>query len=521
MRQKNTVFLDFIKKHIFSGVLCLTFILVLVSFYPYLLNLVKAWNTEEYSHGFLLPVIASFIGWHKLAEKTPDLDKPSYTGIIILILGFLFLLVSQLSAFEPPAHYGFLLCFTGILLSFYGISFVKAVSPALVYLIFCIPLPKLIEVILSAKLQLISSTFGVYMLQTMGYTVFQEGNIIDLGYQKLQVVEACSGLRYLFPLMSLGFLIALLLEDKLWKRAFVFLSTIPITIVMNSLRIAWVGVLVNWKGADMAEGLIHDLQGLTVFFVAFVVFLAETWVLTKFSKNNARIKYEYLGFASGTIGKGRPVLGGSILLAFTICLFFSVVQYSGVTEKRQQYIPEREKFYSFPTQIDDWHAQKEFLDKEILRALHLTDYISYNFTKENVEAPINLYIAYYEKQGIGRSIHSPANCIPGGGWKITQKSTIDIPLENNDLPIVKIKIEKDQSKALVYYWFAQRGRIINSQYGAKFYLFVDSIMKNRTDGALIRLTVPVASTASEQETDTEVQNFIKDIYPLIQKYIPN
>lgn len=508
-------------KHVFTATISLAFFLLAVSFYPYIISLTNAWNSEEYSHGYLLPFIAALIGWHKLTEEKPLLNKPSWIGFIVLLGGFLLLTVSQFSAFEPPAHYGFLLCITGILMSFYGYQFTKTLSPALIYLIFCIPLPRLIKVALSAELQLISSTVGVYMLQFIGVPVFQEGNIIDLGYQKLQVVEACSGLRYLFPLMSLGFLMALLLEDKMWKRLFIFLSTIPITVFMNSFRIAWVGILVNWKGPEMAEGIAHDLQGFTVFAVCLAVLFAETWVLVRIGKNKGRIKFHYIGFASGSLGKERPVLRATGIAAALICLVFSSVQLSGMIEKREQNIPQRTAFLNFPSKIGNWYGRREFLDKEILGTLKLTDYLSSNYALEGSLTPVNLYIAYYEKQGIGSSIHSPANCIPGGGWKIVEKEIIEVPLKTISLPVSRMIIEKGNNKNLVYYWFSQRGRTLNNQYEAKFYLLVDSIIKNRTDGALIRLTTPFFNDETKILADQKIKAFIKEMNPLIESYVPN
>jgi exosortase len=97
-----------------------------------------------------------------------------------------------------------------------------------------IPLPTFLYQGLSAQMQLISSQIGVAIIRLFNISVFLEGNVIDLGNYKLQVAEACNGLRYLFPLMALGFIAAYLFKGALWKRAVIFLSTIPITILMNS-----------------------------------------------------------------------------------------------------------------------------------------------------------------------------------------------------------------------------------------------------------------------------------------------
>ena len=110
------------------------------------------------------------------------------------------------------------------------------------FLFFAIPLPQFLYQGLSAKLQLLSSELGVSFIRLCDISVYQEGNVIDLGAMKLQVVEACSGLRYLFPLMSLAFMCAYFFKATLWKRVVIFLSSIPITVFMNSFRIGLIGV---------------------------------------------------------------------------------------------------------------------------------------------------------------------------------------------------------------------------------------------------------------------------------------
>ena len=107
------------------------------------------------------------------------------------------------------------------------------------------------------------------------------GNVIDLGTYQLAVAEACNGLRYLFPLLSFGFLAALLLIDARWKRGVVLLSTVPLALVMNSLRIAMIGIMVEYHGIDAAEGVQHLMEGFVIFAICVVVLLAEVWLLLR------------------------------------------------------------------------------------------------------------------------------------------------------------------------------------------------------------------------------------------------
>ena len=130
-------------------------------------------------------------------------------------------------------------------------TFQYLLLPTYILLFFMVPLPHFLYNSLSAELQLVSSRLGVGFIRLFSIPVFLEGNVIDLGNYKLQVVEACSGLRYLFPLTALGFIAAVIFKVALWKKVVLFLSTIPITVLMNSFRIGVIGVLVEYDRATL------------------------------------------------------------------------------------------------------------------------------------------------------------------------------------------------------------------------------------------------------------------------------
>ena len=122
------------------------------------------------------------------------------------------------------------------------------------------------------------------VIRLFDISVYLEGNVIDLGVYQLQVVEACSGLRYLFPLMSFGFLISYIYRGPVWQKVVIFLSTIPITVVMNSFRIGVIGVTVEHFGIAAAEGFLHDFEGWIVFMACLGFLLFEIWILYMFSE---------------------------------------------------------------------------------------------------------------------------------------------------------------------------------------------------------------------------------------------
>jgi EpsI family protein len=132
-------------------------------------------------------------------------------------------------------------------------------------------------------------------------------------------------------------------------------------------------------------------------------------------------------------------------------------------------------------------------------------------------------VAYYASQRTGTSPHSPSVCIPGNGWLITDLEQTNY--RNNDttlsLPLNRVIISKGSEKQLVYYWFDERGTKIANEYVSKLYLLRDAILKNRTDGALVRLTTPIYPGEKESDADMRLQDFTSTVVPNLAGYLPS
>jgi exosortase len=175
-------------------------------------------------------------------------------GVAIVVLGVGFGLLGQLGNIEFFEQFGFVLAICGFVLALTGWAALRLLWMPLLLLFLMIPLPGFIQSNVSAGMQLWSSAIGVWFVRLMGISVYLSGNVIDLGTYKLQVVEACDGLRYLFPLMTLGLVMAFFYQGAMWKRVLIFFSSIPITILMNSLRIAMIGWMVEHWGPAWRRG---------------------------------------------------------------------------------------------------------------------------------------------------------------------------------------------------------------------------------------------------------------------------
>lgn len=265
-------------------------VLVAILYTDMAVELANAWNTrEEFSHGYFLPLIAAYLIWQKRAEISSLRDaSSSWFGVLICGAGILLFIVGAIGQTPFVERVSFIVLLYGIFVTALGfrVTIFLLIPLALIFMSF--PLPVLINASLTAKMQLISSQLGVMTIRMFDIPVYLEGNVIDMGALKLQVVEACSGLRYLFPLLSLSLILAYLFKVALWKRAVIFLSAIPITILMNSFRIGMIGVLGEFYGLDIATGFLHDFEGWIIFVACFCVLFVEMWLLTINERKNRK-----------------------------------------------------------------------------------------------------------------------------------------------------------------------------------------------------------------------------------------
>jgi EpsI family protein len=181
---------------------------------------------------------------------------------------------------------------------------------------------------------------------------------------------------------------------------------------------------------------------------------------------------------------------------------------------------------SFPmTLAGRWRGQAEELGKRELELLRLSDYLLRVYTLESARpaptAPsqISLYVGYYQSQRSGATYHSPQNCLPGAGWSMTQVGPMAVPAPGGGTASVKrAVIEKGLERQLILYWYQDRGRIIDSEYWAKAYLIWDAATKDRTDGALVRITVPVVG--SLESAEEHALAFLRDAWPVLGEHLP-
>jgi exosortase D (VPLPA-CTERM-specific) len=519
-------------KHWWVGVVCCAGLLGVVYFNA-LAKMIDVWVVDDnYGHGFFVPVISLFLIWLK-RDKIRALEaRASWWGLPFILAGFALYGVGELGTLYTLLHLSFWLVVVGLCWAALGGRIIRELSFPLLYLLTMIPLPQFLLQGLSSQLQLLSSALGVGCLQVVGVTAFREGNVIDLGPIQLQVVEACSGLRYLFPLMSLALLCAYLFQAPMWKRIVVFLSSMPIAIVLNGFRIGVIGVLVEVYGGGAAEGFLHLFEGWVIFLVSLAILALVIWGLSKIGSGSTRRSFpDLLSLPSdsetavqpGAIRACSPTGATPVPFFCSVGLLVSLVVASPYIISREEIVPVRHSLLNFPMQVQQWKGNSFPLEKEYIETLRFDDYMLADYRAAD-RPPVNFYVAYYGSQRKGQSAHSPRTCIPGGGWEITSLKTMEVPVNDAATTVLRLNrlvIQKADTKQVVYYWFKQRDRVLANEYLVKFFLFWDALAKQRTDGALIRLTAPVPPGRDEDEADKVLVDFTKSVNPLMSRFVPD
>jgi len=208
----------------------------------------------------------------------------------------------------------------------------------------------------------------------------------------------------------------------------------------------------------------------------------------------------------------RLAVSAGLLLATLL-----VVQFRSPGEAVQM----RKPFSAFPTMLGAWKGQEEtILEPDVLNMLKMSDYLMRRYSDDGGR-PVWLYIGYWQSQRKGGDIHSPRNCLPGGGWEPIEASRLSIQVPGRAAPISvnRYLIQKDNQMQITVYWFQTQGKVVAGELGAKIELVRNALLRNRTDGALVRLSSPVQGGV--EQTTARLVAYVQALYPVLHEYLPD
>ena len=491
-------------------------------------SLGQAWITPEYSHGPLIPLISLYLFLREL-RNAPDSDRHlpvnRLPGIIVVAVALIIGIFGNLVRIPDVTTYGFIIWVGGVVLTCMGWQRGKKHQLPVLHLIFMLPLPQFLYWQLTIQLQLISSELGVWFIRLADVPVYLEGNIIDLGVYKLQVAEACSGLRYLFPILSFSYLTAILYRGPYWHKVLLFLMAAPLTVFMNAFRIGVIGVLVNQYGISHAEGFLHAFEGWVIFgacvglLFLFAVILQQTTQRPKTLADTIDLDTDGLGAEFTRVLRIAPARG--IMAAVAVSVALAGGWLLAPEPEREPVI--RDNFVLFPKKLGDWTGFTAPLDEATENVLKASDYINATYTAPGEAQPVNFFSAFYITQTEGTGIHSPEVCLPVGGWEIFTLEPHDVAFQETvygNFTVNRAVIQKGLSKQLVYYWFEQRGARMTNDYAVKASVVIDGLTRGRADGALVRFVTPIGEGESEASAEARMQRLMAEVLPTLPQFIP-
>jgi len=237
-------------------------------------KLVHDWSIDEnYSHGFLVVPIALYFVWERRQKLFAAASQPSMFGLVIALGSIALLLAGVLGAEVFTTEVSLLGAITGSVLFLLGWAHLRVLLFPIAFLMLMVPLPAIIFNQITFPLQLLASRVGESALVLAQIPVLREGNVIHLANTSLEVAEACSGIRSLISLLTLGIVYAYFVDSRTWTRMILVAATVPVAIIANGFRVAGTGIAAHFIGPAAAEGFLHTFSGWLVFVSAFVILL--------------------------------------------------------------------------------------------------------------------------------------------------------------------------------------------------------------------------------------------------------
>jgi exosortase len=244
-------------------------VLMAAVYYRVLAKLVTDWwQVPDFSHGFLVPIFAAYLVWTKRTALLETKIAPTWSGIALVFLGLAVLLLGVYGAELFLSRISLVILLAGLVLGFGGWQLLKELRFPLLVLLLAIPIPFIVFNEITLPLQTLASKLASALLPLFGVPVLREGNVIELPAMKLEVAEACSGIRSLMSLFTLAVFYGYFMDKSNLRRVLLALASIPIAIAANALRILGTGLCVQYWDPDKALGFFHEFSGWVMFLVS-------------------------------------------------------------------------------------------------------------------------------------------------------------------------------------------------------------------------------------------------------------
>jgi exosortase D (VPLPA-CTERM-specific) len=484
-----------------AGALALTAVTFAALFAQPIANLVRIWWTSPDSgHGLLLVPLAFILAYR--AGVRPGARGQVALGITVIVAAVILRYVAAVAAEAFFARAAVAIAGAGLVIYAWGFRQLLAWWLPVTLVALAMPLPEIVLSSLALPLQMKASQIGAALLESRQIPVVLTGNVVRLPGHDLFVTEACSGLRSLAALLSLGVLLGGLVAKHPVTRIAIVAVSIPIAVLLNGIRVFMTGFLVLFVSPAAADGFSHMTEGWLMFVVAFGLLALVTWVAVKiearFIGQRSKVKAQSdrkvshgvavtLDHRPLTSWRGRVAL---VLPASVMALDIILIQ----SATRQTPIQLTEPLKTMPLTLAGFSGDERPVSQDEQRVAGMSDYVFRVFSRDS-SAAFSVYVGYYESQVTGKTIHSPKNCLPGAGWQQVESGRKSLTVNGRTVTVNRYILANGPSQAVVYYWYQGRGRVAWSEYRVKWDLLRDAAKHGRTEEALVRIMVPLGAAA--------------------------
>jgi exosortase len=252
----------------------------LLAFAPVEPGLFFSWLSHpDNSHGLLVPFVFLYLVWLKRKDLRQAEITSSAWGLPMLAVGLLLYLLAYAGSVAVLARAMLVFTLMGLVLFNLGRQVFRILAFPLAFLFFMVPPPVSLIRLVSFPLQLLATDTAAHLIRALTIPVYQEGNMLYFVQTKLEVAQACSGIRSIVSLTMLGTIFAYLLPTGMGRRLLLVASAVPVAILANIMRVSGTGILANFFGDGVARGFLHEFSGMVVFLFGLLVIYGEYLLL--------------------------------------------------------------------------------------------------------------------------------------------------------------------------------------------------------------------------------------------------
>jgi exosortase D (VPLPA-CTERM-specific) len=478
--------------------------------------LVDCWNDDNYSYALLVPLVAGFLAYRRRHDPV-QLSPRATTTLRVMAWGFLLgggalFVIGAAAAEQFTTRLSGVLIGTGLVGVFCGPASLRRYAPPLLLLTCMIPWPYTFYYQATFPLQLFSARVASGSMDAMGFEVVRWGNIFEVNGHALEVVRACSGLRSMMTLGTLALALALFTRLSWWRGVLLVLSSAPLAMFGNSLRLIVTSLLVVAFGPNAAEGLAHDSVGIVTFVVS-VVLLAG---LSKLLRRSLPEGVEPTSAPSSPSAfTPRRLAAWSAAACVLACgAYGSWMRVHSVEPT------DTTQLSRFPRQLLGLGATDVPIEPRVLEQVGADDLV-FRVYEDGKTPEVGLYIGYYRSQRQGAQIHSPQHCYPGAGWEVQESEPILVRrLDGGFDELRRLVVERDGRRDVVVYWYDTRTGRLSDDIGLKLNLMRTALLRLPQDAAFVRWSTPIAEHESLDAATRRLLVVAAHALPHLQEVLP-